>query len=226
MSSSLIIHHLRRSQSERVVWLCEELRLSYQLECYDREPITLQAPEALRKVHWTGTSPVIQDGDVILAESGAIFEYILTRYAQGRLSLTPDHPHYADYLLWLHRANGTMQPGLIYLMFSRLSGKPDEDFGIQLTQKRINENFEAMDAQLAKFPYLAGDEFTAADCMSVVSMTTLRLFIPYSLELYPNIVKYLERVSSREAYKRAVEKGDPGFVPLISASPPGELVWS
>jgi glutathione S-transferase len=220
MSSSLTVHHLRRSQSERVTWLCEELEIPYKLVSYDRDPQTRAAPEDLRKLHWAGTSPVIEDGNIVLAETGAVFEYIQTKYANGRLAMPPSHPQYADYLFWLHRANGTMQPGLIQLMFCRLSGAPEEDFGRQHTQKQLDKNFQAMDAQLAKYPYLAGDELTAADCMSVWSLTTLRLFIPYSLEQYPNIVKYLERISQRPAYKRAMEKGDPGLEPVISACPP------
>lgn len=220
MSSTLTVHHLRRSQSERVTWLCEELEIPYKLVSYDREPQTLGAPENLRKLHWAGTSPIIEDGNIVLAETGAVFEYIQTKYANGRLALPPAHPQYADYLFWLHRANGTMQPGLIHLMFCRISGIPEEDWGRQHTQKRMDENFQAMEAQLAKYPYLAGDELTAADCMSVWSLTTLRLFLPYSLEQYPNIVKYLERISQRQAYQKAMEKGDSGLEPVISACPP------
>ncbi|KAJ5123116.1 glutathione S-transferase [Penicillium atrosanguineum] len=224
MSSTLTVHHLRRSQSERVTWLCEELEIPYKLVSYDRDPQTMSAPEDFRKLHWAGTSPIIEDGNIVLAETGAVFEYIQTKYANGRLSLPPTHPQYADYLFWLHRANGTLQPGLINLMFCRINGTPDDDFGRQHTQKRIDENFQAMDLQLSRFPYLAGDEFTAADCMTVWSLTTLRLFIPYGFEKFPNIVKYLERISQRPAFKKALEKGDPGLKPVISVSPPENLL--
>ncbi|KAJ5639970.1 glutathione S-transferase [Penicillium longicatenatum] len=225
MSPALTVHHLRRSQSERVVWLCEELGIPYNLKSYDREPPALLAPEEYRRIHWSGTAPVIEDGSVVLAESNAIFEYILTKYGNDRLSLPPTHPQYADYLFWLHRANGAMQPGLITLMFSRLGGNSEESLESKFAQKRVDQNFEGMDAQLAKFPYLGGDEFTAADCISVFSLTTLRLFGAFSLEKYPNIVKYLERISQREAYKRAMEKGDPGLEPVISAEAPKNTIW-
>ncbi|KAJ5652666.1 glutathione S-transferase [Penicillium longicatenatum] len=225
MSTALTVHHLRRSQSERVVWLCEELGIPYNLKSYDREPPALLAPEEYRRIHWSGTAPVIEDGSVVLAESNAIFEYILTKYGNGRLSLPPTHPQYADYLFWLHRANGAMQPGLITLMFSRLGGNSEESLESKFAQKRVDQNFEGMDAQLAKFPYLGGNEFTAADCISVFSLTTLRLFGAFSLEKYPNIVKYLERISQREAYKRAMEKGDPGLEPVISAEAPKKTIW-
>jgi glutathione S-transferase len=185
----------------------------------------LLAPEEYRRIHWSGTAPVIEDGSVVLAESNAIFEYILTKYGNGRLSLPPTHPQHADYLFWLHRANGAMQPGLITLMFSRLGGNSAESLESKFAQKRVDQNFEGMDAQLAKFSYLGGDEFTAADCISVFSLTTLRLFGAFSLEKYPNIVKYLERISQREAYKRAMEKGDPGLEPVISAEAPKDTIW-
>lgn len=225
MSSSLIVHHLRRSQSERVVWLCEELGISYNLKSYDREPPAMFAPEEFRRIHWSETAPVIEDGSVVLAESNAIFEYILTKYSNGRLSLPPTHPQYADYVFWLHRANGAVQPALITLMFSRFGDKSEESLESKYAQKRVNQNFEAMDAQLAKFPYLGGGEFTAADCISVFSLTTLRLFDAFSLEKYPNIVKYLERISEREGYKRAMAKGDPGLEPVICAHAPEKTIW-
>ena len=118
-----------------------------------------------------------------------------------------------------------MQPGLITLMFSRLGGKSEESLESKYAQKRVDQNFEAMDAQLAKFPYLGGDEFTAADCISVFSLTTLRLFGAFSLEKYPNIVKYLERISQREGYKRAMAKGGPGLEPVICAHAPENTIW-
>ncbi|KAJ5936746.1 glutathione S-transferase [Penicillium verhagenii] len=224
-SSQLTVHHLRRSQSERVVWLCEELGIPYNLKSYDREPPALLAPEELRKIHWSGTAPVIEDAGVVLAESNAIFEYILTKYSNGRLSLPPTHPQYTDYVFWLHRANGAVQPGLITLHFSRVGGKSEDSLESKFAQKRVDRDFKAMDAQLAKFPYLGGDEFTAADCISVFSLTTFRLFSGSSLEGYPNIVGYLQRISEREGYKRAMSKGDPGLEPVICAHAPRDTLW-
>lgn len=225
MSPCLTVHHLRRSQSERVVWLCEEPGIPYNLKSYNREPPALVAPEEFRRIHWTGTAPVIEDGGVVIPESNAIFEYILTKYSNGRLSLPTTHPQYADYLFWLHRTNGAVQPALITLMFSRLGGNSEESLESKYAQKSVGKNFEAMDAQLANFQYLGGDEFTAADCISVFSLTTLRLFGAFTLEKYPNIVKYLERISEREGYKRAMEKGDPGSEPVICAYAPENTIW-
>jgi glutathione S-transferase len=224
--TTLTIHHLRRSQSERVVWLCEELDIPYNLVSYDREPTTQLAPENYRSLHWAKTAPIITDGPIVLAETGAIFEYILTKYGNGKLSLPPTHPQYAEYLFWLHNANGSLQPGLMQLMLSRMSSNanPAGDMGAQISQKRVDTNFQGMVTRLAEVPYLAGEEFTAADCMTVFSLTTLRPFAPFDLESYPNIVKYLERVSQRAGYKRALAKGDPGMEPVISAAAP-KSIW-
>ncbi|KAJ5932944.1 glutathione S-transferase [Penicillium verrucosum] len=225
MSCDLTIHHLRLSQSERIIWLCEELGIPYNLKCYDRQPATLQAPDEYRNLHWSGTSPIIQDGKVTLGETNAIFEYILAKYANGQLVLPVEHPQYADYVFWLHRANGTMQPGLIAMMFDRLRSDTDGDFGHKVVPTRLQSNFQAMEAQLGKFPFLAGDEFTAADCISVFSLTTLRMFIPFSLEQYPSIVRYLERIGQRDAYKRAMKRGDPDLEPALSAAAPKDPLW-
>ncbi|KAJ5760809.1 glutathione S-transferase [Penicillium odoratum] len=223
MSSRLTIHHLRRSQSERVLWLCEELGIPYQLETHLRRPPNLVAPDEIRKLHWAGNAPIIQDGDICLAETGAIFEYILAKYGNGQLVLPPTHPNYADYVFWLHRENGTTMPSLISLMFMQLNGISKENHGYVNMQRRVDATYEAMDRQLSKFPYLAGEEFTAADCMSLFSLTTFRVFAPFSLEKYPNIVAYLQRVGQRDAYKRAMGKGDPDMEPILSADPPKPL---
>ena len=105
----LTVHHLRRSQSERIVWLCEELGLDYVLKCYARDPTTMLAPPEYRALHPMGTAPVITDGDVVLAESGAIVDYIIAKYGNGRLAHSSDHPDFAQYLFWFHYANGTLQ---------------------------------------------------------------------------------------------------------------------
>ncbi|PYI00315.1 glutathione S-transferase [Aspergillus sclerotiicarbonarius CBS 121057] len=218
MSSGLTVHHLRLSQSERIIWLCEELGIPYNLKCYNRQPPTLQAPDEYRKLHWSGTAPIIEDNGVTIGETTAITEYILAKYGNGRLVVPPSHPNYADYVFWLHRANGSTMPAFMGMMFSRLRG--EEDFISKLSEGRVKATCEAMEKQLSKFPYLAGEEFTVADCVSVFPLTTLRLFVPYGLDEYPNIVRYLERIGQREAYQRAMEKGDPDLVPVLAAAAP------
>src|SRR6476659_9721986 len=106
----LTVHHLGKSQSERIVWLCEELGIPYELKVYDRDPVTRLAPPEYKALHPLGAAPVITDGDLVLAESGAIIEYITAKYGNSRLVLAPDHPDFAQFVYWFHFANGTLQP--------------------------------------------------------------------------------------------------------------------
>lgn len=151
-------------------------------------------------------------------------EYILTKYGQGRLSIPPTAPNYADYLYYLHFTNGTFQPTILRALVISRSGLPEDNPSVQLVTRGFDKSLTILEEQLSKNTWLAGDEFTAADIVLVFSLTTMRLFYPYSLEGYPKIVAYLKRVSEREGYKRAMEKGDPGFTPLIGAEKPESLI--
>src|SRR3954471_23362023 len=106
----LIVHHLGRSQSERVVWLCEELGLDYELKRYERRTDDKLAPPEYKALHPMGSAPVIQDGPLMLGESGAIVEYLIATRGEGRLAFTPMQPGFAEYLYWFHFANGSLQP--------------------------------------------------------------------------------------------------------------------
>lgn len=218
----LTVHHLGRSQSERIVWLCEELGLDYELRVYDRSP--LLAPPELKKLHPLETAPVITDGDVTLGESGAIMEYILVKYGKGRLAVGPAEDNYADYLYWLHFANGTLQLSVSRNMFMRMAQLPADNQVVMAVVSRREHAVRLINERLNGNEWLAGPEFTAADIMNVVSLTTMRLFMPYSLESYPNVVAYLKRVGAREGYKRAMAKGDPGFAPVLGVEAPKPLM--
>ena len=212
----LTVHHLGRSQSERIVWLCEELGLAYELKRYDRDPVTLLAPPAYKALHPMGTAPVITDGDLVLAESGAIVEYIIARYGEGRLQLPSDHAAFADYLFWLHFANGSLHASLgRYMVVRRLDPAPDDPMAL-LVKGRVDRALGMVDARLADASYLAGSEFTAADIMTVFSLTTMRTFVPVDLGPYPNVLAYLRRIGGREGYRRAMQKGDPEMMPLLT----------
>ena len=212
----LTVHHLGRSQSERIVWLCEELGLEYLLKRYEREPITLLAPPAYKALHPMGTAPVITDGKLVLAESGAIVQYLVDRYSGGRLQVAPDHPDFAHYLFWLHFANGSLQAGLgRYMFMRRLKLAPDDPMLLAI-KGRVERAFDMVDTRLAAETYLAGREFTAADVMTVFSLTTMRTFVSVDLAPYPNVLAYLRRIGEREGYRRAMEKGDPEMTPLLS----------
>jgi glutathione S-transferase len=206
----IVVHHLGRSQSERIVWLFEELGLPYEPKVYDREQSGM-APPAYKALHPLGAAPIITDGDLTLAESGAIIEYVIGKYANGRLSVKPDQPNYADYLYWFHFVNGTMLPGAMVGIYARMLGVgPDHPMSAMIAQ-RADRCFVLVENRLAVAPYLAGPDFTAADIMMGYGLTTMRNNMPRDLTPYPNIRAYLKRIGERPAYQRAMEKGDPGM---------------
>jgi glutathione S-transferase len=212
----LTVHHLRRSQSERIVWLCEELGIEYALNCYARDPTTMLAPPEYRALHPVGTAPVITDGDFVLAESGAIVDYIVAKYGHGRLALPPDHPDFAQYLFWFHYANGTLQLQMMRNFTLRRAGVVQDNPIRRLAAERLERNLKLVDARLGVADYLAGRDLTAADIMAVFSLTTMRLFLPLDLTPYPNTLAYLKRTGQREAYQRAMKKGDPDLAPVLT----------
>jgi glutathione S-transferase len=188
----LTIHHLRKSVSDRVLWLCEELGVPYELHSYDREP-SMAAPPEYKSLSAFGTAPVIQDGDLTLGESGAVVEYICMKHGGGRLVLGPDHADYADYLFWFHFANGSMVPAFMIEHVTNAAGIPS---GPSPTR---GERVTAMiEARLGETAFFAGSEFTAADVMMVLPRFAERL----DLSGLPNIRGYLERVTARPAWKR------------------------
>jgi glutathione S-transferase len=211
----LTIHHLGTSQSERILWLCEELGVPYRVERHERDAVTRLSPPELRAMHPMGTAPVIEDGDVMLAESGAIVDYIIGRHGNGRLALGPAHPDFAQYLYWFHFANATFQPLMGRNMVLSRTNLPAETPVIASTRDRLARALKFMEARLSEVPYLAGSEFTAADIMIVFSLTTMRIFYPLDLAPYAQIKAYLQRMGERDAYRRAMAKGDPGMKPLL-----------
>jgi glutathione S-transferase len=212
----LTVHHLGKSQSERIVWLCEELEIPYELKRYTRDAVTMLAPPDYKALHPIGSAPVVTDGDLVLAESGAVVEYIVAKYGHGRLALKPDHPDFAAYLYWLHFANGTLQPSMGRCMtLNRLKLADDHPLLVAM-KARLDRSFDLVEARTREADYLAGREFTAADIMMGFSFTTMRYFLPYDLARCPHVVGYLGRIGERPAYRRAMEKGDPGMTLLLT----------
>lgn len=219
----LTVHHLGKSQSERIVWLCEELRIPYELKRYSRAPVL--APEEYRALHPIGAAPVITDrrpdgSELVLAESAAVVEYIIETYGNaqnGGPGLKPpkSDPAWPDYLYWFHFANGTLQPAFMRLMISSRFSPPADHPALKLGQQRLERILTMTDKRLGEVPYLAGAQLTAADIMAVFSLTTMRHFFPYDLSPYANIRAYLARIGERPAYRRAMEKGDPGMELLL-----------
>jgi len=212
----LTVHHLGKSQSERIVWLCEELGIPYELKCYARDPVTMLAPADYKSLHPIGAAPVIVDGDLVLAESGAIVDYIMAKYGDGRLVLRADDPDFAQFLYWFHFANGTLQAALGRLMILNRLKLAEDNPMLVATRGRVDRAFDLVDARVGSAEYLAGNSFTTADIMMGFSLTTMRYFQPYDLSRCPNVVKYLGRIGARPAYQRAMEKGDPGMALLLS----------
>ena len=212
----LTVHHLGKSQSERIVWLCEELEIPYELKRYARDAKTMLAPPDYKALYPIGTAPVMTDGDVVLAESGAVVEYIIAKYGDGRLTLRADDPDFAQFLYWFHFANGTLQANMGRLMLlNRLKLASDNPI-LAATKARVDLAFDGVDARTRVADYLAGHAFTSADIMIGFSLTTMRYFQPYDLARCPNIVRYLARIGARPAYRRAMEKGDPGMTLLLT----------
>ena len=212
----LTIHHLGHSQSERVIWLCEELGISYELKLYERDPVTILSPPALRALHPLGAAPVIEDDGRLLAESAAIVDYIIAKHGGGRLRPGADHSDFADYLYWFHFANGNLQPAMARLMMVGRVGLP-LDHPVQMAvQGRLDRVMALIEARLGEADHLAGSEFTAADIVSVFSLTTMRMFQPIDLTPYPNILAYLQRIGARPAYRVAMAKGDPDLTPMMT----------
>lgn len=212
----LKVHHLGHSQSERIVWLCEELGVPYQLVTYTRDAVTRLSPPELKARHPLGAAPLLEVDGMVLAESGAIVEFILARYGDGRLQHAPDHGDFADYLYWFHFANGNLQPTLFRSMLVSRCGVAPEDPVRASVQARVERVLALIEDRLALNDHLAGREFTAADIMTVFSLTTMRLFQPFELTAYPGIRAYLQRIGARPAYRRAMAKGDPDLTPLLT----------
>jgi glutathione S-transferase len=204
----ITIYHLSTSRSERIIWLMEELGLEYKLERFQRES-SGAAPPAMKAIHALGRAPVIRDGETVLAESGAIVDYILHRHGGGRLTVPPEAPAYARYLYWQHFAEGSlMSLLLIALVLSRVP-EPSASPVAGRIQARMKQMLSFVDSELGDGPWFAGAEFTAADVMMVFPFTTMRLFLEYELAPYSKILEYLRRIEARPAYRRAMALADP-----------------
>lgn len=206
----ITIYHLDTSRSERIVWLMEELGLEYKLEAFDRRP-DIFAPDELKAIHPLGRAPVIRDGDTVLAESGAIVEYIIARHGGGRLAIAPSEPDFAQYLYWLHYAEGSL---MLQLMrewsLDRMLPDPDAAPGMARIRANTRLHLSFINEHLAQHPYFAGQAFTAADVMMVFSFTTLQHFRALDLSSCPAIPAYLRRIEARPAYVKAMQLAGPG----------------
>jgi glutathione S-transferase len=217
----ITVHHLNNSRSQRVLWLLEELGLPYEIKHYQRDAVTMLAPPELRAVHPLGKSPVITDGDVTVAESGAIIEYLIETHGQGRLVPPPGTAEKRRWTFWLHFAEGSaMSPLLMKLVFGRLQTAPMPFFAKPIAKgiaakvlgsfvdPNIRAQLDYMEAELARRDWFAGDEFSAADIQMSFPLEAAahRAGLDQSR---PRLMAWLQRIHARPAYQRALQRGGP-----------------
>jgi glutathione S-transferase len=217
----LVVHHLNNSRSQRVLWLLEELGVPYEVKRYERDPKTMLASPELLSVHPLGKSPVIADGGATVAESGAIIEYLVDRYGNGRLIPLVGSEERLRYTYWLHYAEGSVMPPLLMkLVFDRIATNP-VPWPISAIARRIagavqssfiapnlKRHLDYLEAELGSHTWFAGEEFTAADVQmsfpleAAVSRAGLNAS-------RPRLMAFLDRIHARDAYKRALKRGGP-----------------
>jgi glutathione S-transferase len=215
----VVVHHLNNSRSQRVLWLLEELGVPYEVKRYERDAKTMLAPPSLLAIHPLGKSPVIVDGAVTLAESGAIIEYLVDKYGAGRLIPPAGSPERLRYTYWLHYAEGSAMPPLLFrLVFNRIATNPAPWPVSAIARKiastvensfitpNLNRHLDYMEAELASHPWFAGEQFTAADVQMSFPLEAAASRGGLNASR-PKLMAFLERIHARDAYKRALERG-------------------
>ncbi|AJW96773.1 glutathione S-transferase family protein [Burkholderia gladioli] len=217
----LTVHHLNNSRSQRVLWLLEELGVPYELKRYERDPKTMLAPPELRAIHPLGKSPVLTDEGFTMAESGAIIEYLVERYGEGRFAPPPGTPQRLRYTYWLHYAEGSaMPPLLLKLVALRIAQAPMPFFARPIARKisstlqssfvdpQLKLHLGYVDAALRETGWFVGDSFSAADVQMSFPLEAAASRADTLAQL-PAIRAFLERIHARPAYQRALERGGP-----------------
>ena len=215
----ITVHHLNNSRSQRILWLLEELGLEYEVKRYQRDPKTMLAPASLREVHPLGKSPVITDGALTLAESGAIVEYLVERYGNGRLIPAAGTPDRLRYIYWLHYAEGSaMPPLLLKLIFDQIEKSSMPFFVRPIAQSIVNrvkrsyiepqitQHLDYLEAEIGKSTWFAGSEFTAADIQISFPLEAAAARAGLNASR-PKLMNFLDRIHARPAYQRALERG-------------------
>ncbi|UGQ45983.1 glutathione S-transferase family protein [Massilia endophytica] len=217
----ITVHHLNNSRSQRVLWLLEELGLDYEIVRYQRDAKTMLAPPELKRIHPLGKSPVVVDGDAVLAESGAIIEYLLETHGGGRLVPVAGTVEKRRWTYFLHYAEGSLMPPLLLkLVFDRIESAPAPFFlkpftrGIAQKVKRtfvmpqIASHLDYLEGELAHRDWFAGGEFSAADIQ--MSFPVEAAAARGGLDsTRPRLSAFLSRIHARPAYQRALERGGP-----------------
>ena len=214
----ITVHHLNNSRSQRILWLLEELSLDYEIKRYERNSETLLAPDSLKQVHPLGKSPVITDGQLTLAESGAIIEYLVSRYGNGQLAPDEGTLEQLRYTYWLHYAEGSVMPLLVFrLVMDQVDEKSSfltRPIAKVVTgkvrslfiQPQLTLHLSYMEDELAKTAWFVGDKFTAADIQMSFPIEAASSQEGFC-EKYQQLAAYLVKIHSRPAYQRALERG-------------------
>jgi len=215
----ITVHHLNNSRSQRILWLLEELGLPYEIKKYQRDAKTMLAPPALKAVHPLGKSPVITDGDTVVAESGAIVEYLIERYGAGRFVPAAGTPEKLKYQFFLHFAEGSaMSPLLMKLVFDRIENGPMPFFAKPiartiarkvkdtLVNPNIKNQLDYLESELATRDWFAGNELTGADIQMSFPLEAAASRAGLGPQ-YPRLSAFLARIHARPAYARALERG-------------------
>lgn len=209
----ITVHHLNNSRSQRILWLLEELELNYEIKRYERDPKTMLAPESLHEIHPLGKSPVITDDELTLAESGAIIEYLVERYGEGRLTPKLDTAERLRYKYWLHYAEGSAMPLLVMKLILDNFGLGDSSANRELVAPQIKLHFDYIESELGKSTWFVGEEFTAADVQMSFPLEAVAAQVGIDTSR-PHLIGFLERIHARPAYQRALERG--GAYQLLS----------
>ncbi len=217
----IVVHHLNNSRSQRVLWLLEELGLPYEIQHYQRDPQTMLAPPALRAVHPLGKSPVISDGATVVAESGAIVEYLVNGPGQGRLRPAEGTAEQRLCTYFLHYAEGSMMPPLLMkLVFDKIASTKVPFFvkpvvnGIvdkvmtSFISPQLKTHLDFLESELAQRPWFAGEAFSAADVQMSFPLEAAAQRAGLNASR-PRLMDYLKRIHARPAYQRALERGGP-----------------
>jgi glutathione S-transferase len=217
----ITVHHLNNSRSQRVLWLLEELGIEYEIKKYQRDAVTMLAPPELMRVHPLGKSPVITDGEVTVAESGAIVEYLVERYGRGALIPAAHTAERRQYTYWLHFAEGTaMPPLLMKLIFDRIKSTKMPFFAKPIAKAiadnvlssfvgpNLNRQLDFMEAELMKAEWFAGSDFSAADIQMSFPLEAAQQRAGLNAGR-PKLTAFLKKIHARPAYKKALERGGP-----------------
>ena len=215
----IIVHHLNDSRSQRVLWLLEELGLDYEIRAYRRDPHTMLAPTELKSVHPLGKSPVIEDDGIKVAETGAIFDYLLNTYGDGRLRPAPGTEDARRFTYWMYYAEGSaMTPLLLRLIFAQIPARVPflarpvansitKAMNKRMIQPQLDGHIGFWEAELGRHEWFAGPEFTAADIMMSFPLEAASARAGAARK--PKIAAFLQRIHGREAYQRAITRGGP-----------------